>query len=119
MNSTQQHPTSADFHRSIETQPAGKPCGGDPAIEVGAVRQAEGELDDAICELGLKSEAAMAAGDPDGARSFSDRMYAAIRSRTPEHQARLEAEIQQRIDDGVGFFGSPASVAMGRLPAHG
>jgi hypothetical protein len=57
----------------------------------------------------------MAAGDPVGARLYSDRMTAAIHSRTPEHMARLEAEVQARIDDGVGFFGSPASVAMGQL----
>jgi hypothetical protein len=37
MNSTQQHPTSADFDRSIETQPTGKHCGGEPESRVGEI----------------------------------------------------------------------------------
>jgi hypothetical protein len=81
------------------------------------------ELDAVIHELGRASERAMAGGDPAGARIYTDRMMAAIRSRSPQHQARLTAEAQRRIDEarttnGVCYFSSDAAQALGRgLPA--
>jgi hypothetical protein len=85
--------------------------------DVGAVRQAhvEDELDLVIRELGEKAVQALRNEDPTGARILTNRMYAAIASRTPEHQARLTAEVEQRITDGLDYFQSPADLAMGRL----
>lgn len=60
----------------------------------------EQELDDAIRELGAKAVQALQDQDPQGARILTNRMYSAIASRTPEHQARLAAEVERRIDGG-------------------
>jgi hypothetical protein len=75
------------------------------------------ELDAVICELGLKSEAAMAAGDKAGARELSDRMYAAIKSRTPEHQARLAEAVERRVRDELTFHGTWTDEVLRRAPA--
>lgn len=74
----------------------------------------EQELDQHIRDMGRLSEKAMRDGDQAGARIWSDRMTAAIHSRSPEHQARLAAEVEERITNGLDFFQSPAAVAMGK-----
>jgi len=76
--------------------------------------QVEAELDAVIRELGDKSVQAMKDGDPTGAEILSKRMYAAIASRTPEHQARLHAEADERVTERFAFFNSDAAVAMSR-----
>jgi hypothetical protein len=75
--------------------------------DVGAVRQAhvEEELDMVIRELGHKALQALQDQDPTGARILTNRMYAAIASRTPEHQARLTAEVEARLTDELTFHG--------------
>lgn len=87
-----------------------------PLMEpVGDVRQAEAELDRAIKELGDKAVHAEAAGDHAGARELSDRMLAAIRGRTPEHQARLEGEalarVERSLDQGCCYFAAEGDKA--------
>jgi hypothetical protein len=57
----------------------------------------QAELDAAIRELGQCAEQAMKDGDKETAREYSSRMYAAIRSRTPEHQARLAAAVDELV----------------------
>jgi len=80
------------------------PC--EPTTAVGQVaqHQVEAELDSVIRELGAASVRAMNSGDPQGARLYSRRMYEAIDSRTPEHKARLAAEVERLISQGLGFF---------------
>jgi hypothetical protein len=58
-----------------------------------------------IRELGEKAVQALQDEDPQGARLYSARMYAAIASRTPEHQARLQAEVNARLADELTFAG--------------
>jgi hypothetical protein len=57
------------------------------------------ELDTVIRELGEKMVQANQHGDRAGARDYLERMTAAIKSRTPEHQAELDAENFRRIDE--------------------
>lgn len=66
-------------------------------LDVACVEQ---ELDDVIRDLGAKAVQALHDADPTGARILTNRMYSAIASRTPEHQARLHAEVERRIDGG-------------------
>jgi hypothetical protein len=81
------------------------------------ILQAQSELDAVIRELGEKSEAAMQAGDRAGAHELMLRMYAAIRSRGPEHQARLEDDLERRVRDELTFHGEWTQDVMklGRL----
>lgn len=60
----------------------------------------EQELDEVIRELGAKAVQALQDEDPQSARILTNRMYSAIASRTPEHQARLAAEVERRINGG-------------------
>lgn len=69
----------------------------------------EDELDMHIRDCGRRMTAAFAAGDREDGCQWRDRMYEAIRSRTPEHQARLTA----RIDSAI-WFQSPEALAMGK-----
>ncbi|MBP7484912.1 MAG: hypothetical protein KA781_06355 [Aquabacterium sp.] len=56
------------------------------------------QLDQHIASLGMALADAHANGDAEGARVKLEEMHAAIRSRTPEHQAAMEAGIQARIE---------------------
>jgi len=69
----------------------------------------EQELDQHIKDCGDLMRKCFADGDPDAGYQHMQDMYAAIRSRTPEHQARLTA----RIDSAI-WFQSPEALAMGR-----
>ncbi|WP_439606843.1 hypothetical protein [Hydrogenophaga sp.] len=69
----------------------------------------EQELDLHIRDCGRRMVAAAAAGDREDCNQWRDRMYAAIKSRTPEHQARLTA----RIDSAIWFQGDEA-LALGK-----
>lgn len=71
--------------------------------------ESELQLEQHIKDCGHRMSAAFAAGDHKDAREWQSRMYAAIRSRTPEHQARLTA----RIDSAI-WFQSPEALAMGK-----
>lgn len=76
----------------------------------------EGELDAVIRELGECSVNASKAGDMELARDYAARMYRAIRSRTPQHQARLQAEREARIVDELSFQGEwTEEVMRGRI----
>lgn len=75
------------------------------SLDVSAVRQAEDRLDALIADMDARSVAAMKAGDPAAARRYVDQMYAAIHSRSPEHQARKTAELEQRIAEQADYFG--------------
>jgi hypothetical protein len=87
--------------------------------DVGEIRLGcvEAELDAVIADLDRASVRAMADGDPQGARLYADRMMAAIRSRTPEHKARLEQEAWQRVNDGAGYFAHQGQLDRERLAA--
>jgi hypothetical protein len=67
--------------------------------EVGEIAQAEQELDDAIRELQTLAALAEDRGDIGTAMELSRRMAAAIKSRTPEHVARLDAEALERVQE--------------------
>jgi hypothetical protein len=69
----------------------------------------EQELDLHIRDCGRRMTAAFAAGDREDGCQWRDRMYEAIRSRTPEHQAKITA----RIDSAIWFQGEEA-LAMGK-----
>ena len=71
--------------------------------------QVEAELDEHIKGCGLRMTAAFAAGEREEGCQWRDRMYQAIQSRTPEHQARLSA----RIDSAI-WFQSEEAQAMGK-----
>lgn len=71
----------------------------------------EDELDLHIRDCGRRMTAAFSCGDRDDGCQWRDRMYEAIRSRSPEHQARLTA----KIDSAIWFQGEEA-LAMGRVP---
>jgi hypothetical protein len=77
----------------------------------------EDELDSVIRELGQHAERAMAEGDKETAREYTRRMYAAIASRTPEHQARIEADIARRIDEST-FQGEWTQEVLARAGAY-
>jgi hypothetical protein len=70
----------------------------------------EQQLDQHITDCGHRMTAAYAAGDRDDAQEWCQRMYAAIKSRSPEHRARLIA----RIDSAV-WFQSPEALELGRV----
>lgn len=53
--------------------------------------------------------------DRDEALLHLHRMNTAILARSPAARAAIRAEYERSLDDSVGFFGSPASVAMGQL----
>lgn len=67
------------------------------------------KLDQHIQDCGQRMTAAHAAGDRENAAQWLERMYAAIKSRTPEHQAKMTA----RIDSAIWFQG-PEALALGR-----
>lgn len=69
----------------------------------------EDELDLHIRDCGRRMTAAGTAGDRAAMNEWRDRMYEAIRSRSPEHQARLTA----RIDSAI-WFQSDEALAMGK-----
>lgn len=71
--------------------------------------ESELQLEQHIQDCGHRMSAAFAAGDHANAREWQSRMYAAIRSRTPEHQARMTA----RIESAIWFQGAEAQ-AMGK-----
>jgi len=68
------------------------------------VAAVEAELDRAIAELMVREQQAYQDGDPQGARLYLQRATELIRSRAPEHQARLHAEVERRIDEGLDYF---------------
>jgi hypothetical protein len=109
-------PSDADFPTGIAAHKVSSVCQPEPNGVVGEIpqHQIEEELDMVIRELGHKALQALQDQDPTGARILTNRMYAAIASRTPEHQARLTAEVEQRITDGLDYFQSPAALALGR-----
>lgn len=112
--STAEASTSPTLHRTSQAE-SFRPCA--PQHDVGAVpqHQVEAELDQVIRELGDKAVQALANEDPTGARILTSRMYAAIASRTPEHQARLAAEVEQRITEGVDYFAHQGQLDRERL----
>lgn len=71
----------------------------------------EEELDQHIKDCGRRMTAAFANGDRADGCQWRDRMYEAIKSRSPEHQARLTAA----IDSAIWFQGDEA-LDMGRVP---
>lgn len=76
----------------------------DSTPSVSAVRQLEDELDQTIKDLGFAAVHAKAAGNHGSARELTNRMMAAIRDRTPEHQERLAAQARARIDRDPCYF---------------
>lgn len=69
----------------------------------------EQSLEQHIRDCGQRMTAAHAAGDRADADQWRARMYAAIKSRTPEHQAKMTA----RIDSAIWFQG-PEALALGK-----
>jgi hypothetical protein len=108
---------SASFHASIIAPETVRQSEKPDCCTAGNLLQAESELDAVIRELGAASTQAMFNGAPDTVREFSRRMYAAIRSRTPQHQARLQAEREARIADELSFHGEWTQEVMGRRTA--
>lgn len=110
---------------SIVPSPAGVSCGSSPQQDVGQdrlshfARIAEDRLDALIARLGEQSANAMRQGDPTGARLFSDQMTAAIKSRSPEHKARLHEELERRINEGADFFQWQGRLAAELLAKRG
>ncbi len=86
---------------------------------VGAVRQAEDELDDAIDTLRTMAALAQDRGDTETAFDFTRRMLAASRSRTAEHQDRLAREhlaaVERSLDEGCCYFSAEGDKAADRL----
>ena len=76
-------------------------------------REIEERLDAAIREMGDKSDEAMRQGDPTGARIWAERMTVAIKSRSPDHKARLHDELERRLNEGADYF-----AWQGRLDAE-
>lgn len=74
----------------------------------------EGTLDAYIRDCGHRMTAAMAAGDREDCEQWRQRMYEAINSRTPEHQARMHARIDAAIDSN--WFQSQEALDLGRRP---
>lgn len=70
------------------------------------------KLDQYIRDCGLRMTAAHAAGDRADADQWCERMYSAIKSRSPEHQAKMTA----RIDSAI-WFQSPEALELGRREA--
>ena len=69
------------------------------------------KLDQHTQECGQNMLAAHTSGDRMTADQWRERMYAAIKSRTPEHQAKMTA----RIDSAI-WFQSPEALELGRGP---
>jgi hypothetical protein len=70
----------------------------------------EQRLDQHITDCGRRMIAAHAAGDLDDAHQWRALMYEAIKSRSPEHQAKMTA----RIDSAIWFQGAEA-LELGRV----
>jgi hypothetical protein len=82
--------------------------------QVAQARQTEDELDAHIRSCGELAVTEEAHSNHEGAAWWTARMYEAIRSRTPEHQARLTADLERRIDEEATFDGRWA-LEMARL----
>jgi hypothetical protein len=81
-----------------------------------AVRElGDDELEAHIGDCARLSEKAMAEGDHDAAVTWAERMYEAIRSRSPAAIARREAEIQRQIDESVDYFAWQGKLDRQRL----
>jgi hypothetical protein len=89
-------------------------CAQAPVTGVSAVRQAEDELDEVIRELQTLAGLAQDRRDIETAKDLSRRMLAAIASRTPEHQVRLEREAQARVDADACYFSAVGELARAR-----
>ncbi|MDP3351838.1 MAG: hypothetical protein Q8S92_22870 [Hydrogenophaga sp.] len=74
-----------------------------------ALLESELQLDQYIKDCGHRMTAAFAAGDRENGCQLRDRMYQAIKSRTPDHQKKLTA----RIDSAI-WFQSPEALEMGK-----
>jgi hypothetical protein len=61
----------------------------------------------------------MRLGDRANAVQLRQCMYDAIASRSPAHKAAMEAEVQRRIDEGVGYFSGDAANRLGRAGSTG
>jgi hypothetical protein len=70
-------------------------------VQNAQARQTEDELDAHIRSCGELAVTEEAHGNLEGAAWWTARMYEAIRSRTPEHQARLTADLEWRIDEAT------------------
>jgi len=64
----------------------------------------DAEREQHIVDCGYLLEKAMAEGNADEAQHQMALMYAAIEARSPAQQARMTAEIERRIDEGVDYF---------------
>jgi hypothetical protein len=74
-----------------------------------AFTDTELKLDQHIKDCGLRMTASHAAGDLADANQWRERMYIAIKSRSPEHQAKMT----ERIESAIWFQGDEA-LALGR-----
>jgi hypothetical protein len=73
----------------------------------------EHQLDLHITECGKQIQKAIAEGDRPAAIRWQEAMYEAIRSRSPAHKARLESEIQARIENPENcYFFESGSLAL-------
>lgn len=72
----------------------------------------EQALEQHIKDCDRRMVAASAANNRESVNLWRDRMYAAIKSRSPEHQAKLTA----RIDSAI-WFQSPEALELGRRSA--
>lgn len=77
------------------------------------------QLDQHIAGLGMALADAYTQGDTEGARRLLDQMHAAIRSRTPEHQAAMEAGIMARIEADPCYFCAMGEADRARLARDG
>ena len=73
------------------------------------------QLDRVIASLGMALADAHAHGDTEGARAKLAEMHAAIRSRTPEHQAAMEAGIMARINADPCYFAAMGEADRARM----
>lgn len=73
------------------------------------IPESELQLEQYIKDCDRRMVAASAAGNREAVNLWRERMYAAIRSRTPEHQARMTARIESAI-----WFQSQEALAMGK-----
>jgi len=64
----------------------------------------DAELEAHIRDCGELMRLAYEDHDHQAAERWQEAMYRAIAQRSPAQQARMEAEIQARIDDGPGYF---------------
>lgn len=77
------------------------------------------ELDQRIASLGMALADAHSQGDTEGARKLLEQMHAAILSRTPEHQAAMEAGVMARIDADPCYFCAMGESDRARLARDG